>query len=88
MHRRALRTYLIHTSDYIELILGESLCLSDISPMVRWAQLVPLRSCGSANEDETTRLARAAMQPRAPSLLSAAVQAPIMCHCGLHNATR
>lgn len=39
--RRVVHMYFMCTSDYIELILGESLCLSDISPMVHWAQLCP-----------------------------------------------
>lgn len=69
--RSAVHTYFIHASDYIELIPGESLCPSDISPMVQWAQLVPLRSCGSANEDETMRLP---IQPFAPSLSAAQSQ--------------
>lgn len=54
--KRGFYTYFIYTSEYIELILGESLCLRNMSPMVHWAQFVPLRSCGSANDDETMRL--------------------------------
>ena len=61
--------FLYNTSDFVELILDEILCLSNISPMVHWAQLFPLRSCGSANEDETLCLPGQRYSPVLPHFL-------------------
>ncbi len=46
--RRAIHIFYIHTLDYIEFIPP-----SDTFLMMHWAQLVPLRSCGSASKNET-----------------------------------
>lgn len=43
--------------------------VSDISRLVLWAQLVPLRSCESANEDETTCCPEQLCRPVLPHFL-------------------
>lgn len=51
--------------------------VSDISRLVLWAQLVPLRSCESANEDETTCCPEQLRKPMLPPSLSAAVKSQL-----------
>lgn len=67
--RGAIHMYFIHTLDYIELFLSESCHLSDITPMVHRAQLVPLRPWGSASEDETVCLPGQLYSPVFPQFL-------------------